>query len=661
VTNAGGGGVPRFLLNEDGHPFAAEIVGLRGHLEALSNRERETYRDENAAAIACHGAPRLLIIGGPGSGKSFLFRMRIKHWLADDGEAQIYVSSFVRKLVHDLEAEIANDRALVDEDRTRLTVSTLHTLARSLVERSGGTRGHPLLHHVQVIGGEWESMVWEDVLRFRPDLKANTFTRTQLDRQFHTEELDDSPAWQALRDLYGRLGRFYNAVGFAHMILLARQAVDEKPGLSEHLLWIVDEYQDFNAAEDHLIRSLTARVHGVLIAGDDEQALYQELKSSLPDIIISYYHCDEFANGMLPFSTRCSYYVCLVASAFIQHHRMTNAIDKVILPLKIEPEATKVQVVGTFQPSTAVDYIAQFIESRRVELDAHIEKMRRGEELDPFLLVLTPEKTAKFYRDHRADRVLRDLLSAFAVVPTGRSPDYRRTATYCTVAWEPTNNFAVRKALHYEGISSSRVHELLERALSEGRQLSDLVDEDVITALLAVGQAVGHVVQDDSLDSVAKSTALAALISVEDQEQLASELAADSIGILDNLAEEEAQEAIETAGDVASVEMMTMFRSKGLSARHVIIIGCDDVNLRRTAALTFYVGMTRARESLHLITSLRAGGSTRAADYVLELPSEFCDYIEYRKMGHRSIGLRDRQSFIDLLARWSRTGSRSRR
>lgn len=32
---------------------------------------------------------------------------------------------------------------------------------------------------------------------------------------------------------------------------------------------------------------------GVLIAGDDEQALYQQLKQSLPEIIISYYEGEQ--------------------------------------------------------------------------------------------------------------------------------------------------------------------------------------------------------------------------------------------------------------------------------------------------------------------------------------------------------------------------------
>jgi hypothetical protein len=282
--------------------------------------------------------------------------------------------------------------------------------------------------------------------------------------------------------------------------------------------------------------------------------------------------------------------------------------------------------------------------------------MRSGEEVDPYLLVLTPQKRARFYQSNHADQRLRELLSEFAVVPTGHSPDYRKVATYCAVARDLNDNFAARKVLHHEGVPSIRVHELLQLALSGGVSLTSLLDETEIGDLVTIAEAVWDVVQDDDLEPTAKAAELSALVSVADQGTLASELAADPIGAVDDPTEEEAEEAIETAGDVAAVEMMTMFQSKGLSAQHVIIIGCDNLNLARTAALTFFVGLTRARKSLHLIASMRAGGCTGAADYLLELPPEFCDYVEYKKTERVSTALRNRQAFIDLLARWGSAG-----
>ena len=92
------------------------------------------------------------------------------------------------------------------------------------------------------------------------------------------------------------------------------------------------EYQDFNRAEDHLVRAITTTALGLLLAGDDEQALYEQPKASLSEMLIGYYDNPSFANAMLPYCSRCGYYVCLAADAFIARHRSRGAIAKVWVP-----------------------------------------------------------------------------------------------------------------------------------------------------------------------------------------------------------------------------------------------------------------------------------------------------------------------------------------
>ena len=64
------------------------------------------------------------------------------------------------------------------------------------------------------------------------------------------------------------------------------------------------------------------------------------------------------------------------------------------------------------------------------------------------------------------------------------------------------------------------------------------------------------------------------------------------------------------------MELMTIVGSKGLSADHVIIIGFDNVNIGWVTGNAFYVAMTRARHSLHIITALKAGGAACPHDFL---------------------------------------------
>ena len=57
------------------------------------------YRNQNAEAILDHPGPQMLIVSGPGTGKSYLFMGQIDRWVRDQPEARVLVTSFVRQLV----------------------------------------------------------------------------------------------------------------------------------------------------------------------------------------------------------------------------------------------------------------------------------------------------------------------------------------------------------------------------------------------------------------------------------------------------------------------------------------------------------------------------------------------------------------------------------
>jgi hypothetical protein len=647
----------RSLINPTGESFASEIEALSSILGAFDNTQRLTYRNRNATDISIHTADRLLIVAGPGSGKSHLFLSRIQHWLPSDSEALVYVSSFVRKLVKDLQADV--EKELSEDDQARVTVTTLHGLSLSLLERSRGTKDRPLQRHINVIAGPWPSMVWDDVREFHTGLDG-AHSLHALEKQFHTEEYDPDPTWRQLVETYFALCRFYNAVGFSDMVVLARTAVDESPELNNHLYWIIDEFQDFNVSEDHLIRSLTSVARGVLLAGDDEQALYQQLKSSLPEIIISYYDDPRFANAMLPYCSRCSYYVCLAASAFISNGRPVGTIEKIYLPLEVDESAAKVKVVATAAPSSAVDYIQKFVRDHQSELDDHVARMEAGKETDPFLLILTPQRDARFYNTSSADQNLKTWLSQWKPIDTGHSEDYRLISTYCSAGWDPSGNLALRKVLHYEAVPTSEVHPLLEAALREACSLSD-IDSPLVRTAIEKCVAIAAIVDNAELANGEKVDEIGRLISIAHPDELVREMDLDPLsgGVI--AVDEEAEEAIQTAGAAAAVEMMTIVGSKGLSAKHVIVIGCDDVNLARTSRLTFFVGLTRARDSLHLVMSAKAGGSTSAHGFLGELPGDCCEFIVYKKTGSQTEAFTNFTQWASRIASWGQMARRFRR
>ena len=637
---------PRVLLNTDGACFA-DLDPLGVDLDLLSNVDREAYRDANATTIAHVDAERVLVVAGPGTGKSHLFLERIRFWSDLHGTGKIYVATFVRKLVTDLRGDIS--KKLDEQHRERVDVSTLHTLARSLVERSGGTTTFGLRPHVRIIDGFWSRVVWDDVLAFDPDLTDGSYTSRHLEGQLHTEELDDSTNWTLLRATHKQLCQFYNAVGFAHLIALARQAAEETATLVEHRLWIIDEYQDFNIAEDHLIRVLINGANGVLMAGDDEQALYQTLKASSPDIIVGHYNDPTFAKAMLPYCSRCSYYVCQAASTFMKKHRTDDAIDKIYLPLVIDHNTSRVEVVATAAPSGAVAYVKHFLEAHSDEYARYLEARAAGKDADPFLLVLSPNGWLTVHKNTAADLALRSLIDSYAAAATIRSADYLRTLAYATAGWHLADNFAVRKVLHLEDFSFDEVHTLIETALREHRTLAAVVATNH-TETIARIRGVADVLSDPDKNPAEKALVVTTLLSLHDADALAEEMTKHPLDRA-RARDQEDEEAIETAGMLPPVALMTMVGSKGLSAHHVVILGCDDVTMGRTPTLTFFVALTRARKSLHLVVAGKVGG-TKAHAFVYDLPASCCTYTVFKTTGP-SDTLSGPQALKDRLVTWT--------
>ncbi len=652
----------RYLINDDGTPFASsEIQTLRKALDVLDDDQREEYRNENASAIARHDALRFLIVSGPGTGKSHLFLGRIDHWYQKDQDASVVVTSFVRKLVGDLQNDIKRDEKLSNEQKGRITVSTLHKFARSIVEKNHGTNEWPFRPHFRIIGQSWKEIVWGDVLAFYPGLDRGVYTWEKYEGQLHDNSFNGSDEWRGLKETYFKLCQFYNAAGFADLILRATKALAENSDLNEHSYFIIDEYQDFNLSEEALINQLVDNPKGLLVVGDDEQVLYEKLKSSKPTLIRNLYKNTDYANGMLPFCGRSSYHITKTADHFIQQQKEAQSIERIYLPLKSNSDEPKVQVIACATSPTAVDYIEKFITDNKEAIDERKRQLEAGEAKDAFLLILTPAKEVNFYGQSK-DGIKR-IVAEYQTETRSFSEDYYRLLSYYSLAKNPHNNFMFRKVLHYKEVSENKVHELIAKAMQDDRRLCDLDIQEIKDALNKCNEI--KTILDGQNTVAEKLEQISGLISVVDKAKLKTDIEREAINQeevaeLEHEEEEEAElEEIEVKR-MGAVELITVVGSKGLSADHVIIIGFDNVNMNWVTKNAFYVAMTRTRKSLHILTALKSGGATHAHSFVDQLPDDHVEFCSYKKSSRSKEQLQGRLGFKGYLDNLNSVSGRGR-
>jgi superfamily I DNA/RNA helicase len=643
----------RHLINNDGSPFdAKELDSLVVEMDALDLDARRALRDANAASVANHSADEMLIVAGPGTGKSTLFKQRIKFWLDQDSQATILALSFVRKLVADLQSDIQNDPTLTDDQKRRVDVFTLHKYARSVVEQNHGTKEWTFAPHFRIIGQSWKDIVWGDVLLAAGQEDRAQYSWKAFEKQLHDERFDQSVEWKRLKRTYFELCQFYNAAGFSDMILRSKDALAENPDLNTHQFFIFDEYQDFNESEENLLNQITATAKAVLIVGDDDQVLYESLKSGKASLIRSIYADTTVVNAMLPFCGRCDFHITCAAGHFIAQEADPDCIRKIYLPMS-DPAATqKVQVVACAAPTAAVDYIRKFIETHKDQIEKREEELAAGTAKDAFLLILSPSRAADFYRLNDARDELLKLIAPYQQERREFSEDYYKVLNYYSLDRFPTNNFTFRKVLHYEGIDAGELKVLLETCLPSRTPFSK-VDNEKIKAALATAKAVREIME--SSNTVAqKIEALSEHLQLDDsglflQDLKKAAIDDEKVSAVEHQEEEAAElEEIEVK-QMAAIELMTIVGSKGLSADHVIIIGFDNVNMSYVTANAFFVAMTRARRSLHMITALKAGGAAHPHDFLDTLPDANLEFSKYTKGERVQTAFEGRGAFRDFL------------
>lgn len=642
----------RHLINDDGTPFESnELQTLHSELDALDDNGRTEYRNQNASAIAKHAAEKFLIVSGPGTGKSTLFKGRISFWLEQNSTSKILCLTFVRKLVADLDNDIQGDENLTQAQKDQVEVHTLHKFARSIVEQNHGTSEWRFQPHFRIIGQFWKDVVWCDVLAFHPTLNSNDYSWKKFEEQLHNAEFDESDDWQSLKDAYFKLCQFYNAAGFADLILRAKDALAENANLNESDCFIIDEYQDFNTSEDALINQLVNNPKGLLVVGDDEQVLYEKLKSGKPTLIRNLYRNNDYANGMLPFCGRSSFHITKTAGHFIQQNRETECIDKIYLPIKTADDKPKVQIIACATAPTALDYIEKFVADNKTAIDERKTKLVEAEEKDAFLLILTPAKEVNFYGESK--KKIKNIVAKYQAENRYFSEDYYKILSYYSLANNPQNNFTFRKILYYENIAVAKVHELIEISMQNNQNFCDLEATEVKNVTQKANE-IKTILEEADQTIEQKIESVANHISLSDKKRLKEDIERKAINQeevteIEHQEEEEAElEEIEVK-KMGAIELMTIVGSKGLSADHVIIIGFDNVNMSWVTKNAFYVAMTRARKSLHILTALKSGGARQANDFLDQLPDDHTEYSSYKKSNHTKSALQGKQGFKNYL------------
>ncbi len=135
------------------------MVQLKTDLAKMNASQRTKLREKITNEIINDLSERLVIVSGPGTGKSHLFLKKIKFILKQNPNAKILITTFVAKLSKELNDKIQNDPE-VGSKKEQILSKTLHATAYEMLKKSPS-----FVNHFQVIEFAILKNIWLDIIK----------------------------------------------------------------------------------------------------------------------------------------------------------------------------------------------------------------------------------------------------------------------------------------------------------------------------------------------------------------------------------------------------------------------------------------------------------------------------------------------------------------
>ena len=247
---------------------STEGVLVEGDKYAIAKLEREQHVD----AVLQSTSTKKIVVAGPGTGKTYLFKRML------EGKKPTLTLTFVNSLVEDLSLDLCG---ISD-------VKTLHGFALGVI-KAATKKSIKLFPKLGYVIKDDATILLDEAIDF--------------DFLFHNREDDNKHI-----EFYKKRKDFYGYYGYADIVFAAVKHFEKsKDKIPTFQQVVVDEIQDFNLLEVCLI-DLLAEKSPVLLAGDDDQALYESLKSASPQHIRQRHNEKSFGYDAfcLPYCSRCT-------------------------------------------------------------------------------------------------------------------------------------------------------------------------------------------------------------------------------------------------------------------------------------------------------------------------------------------------------------------
>lgn len=606
-------------------------------------RTLEGLNDAQQQAVLVSKGP-LLLLAGAGSGKTKTLTHRIAHLISDQSiwPSDILAVTFTNKAAREMRERLAHLLGQPNDRRFMEWMGTFHGICVRLLKIDGEAIG--IARNFVIYDEDDRQSLIKQVMKARhisdQSIKASAvssiISRAKNDMQSPDdyESTAHYPNQKSIAGIYRdyeKLKKAAGALDFDDLLLEGVRLIRDNPDIRskwrqhfKHIL--VDEYQDTNAAQYQLIKLLVNDDQNICVVGDDWQSIYSWRGADFTNIL----NFERDFPGAVVIKLEQNYRStgAILDAAHNVISKNTQRTDK-----KLWTDAgagMPVQVHGVYDEAEEARLVADRIAT-------HVEMNARS--YNDFAVLY--RTNAQSYTLERAFLLRRVPYQIVGGVRFYDRKEIKDIVAYLRLLYQPYDRMSFSRIANVptRGIGATS----LEKFFAWQSQTGD----DIVTALvrsshepIVTGKAkaalgalgtrldklrsqLDELSPAELIDTVIKTFGYRDYIldgtpQAEDREENLGSLVSDAqnfSSLPDFLEEVALMSSVDTATDSNVVTLMTLHAAKGLEFPVVFMVGMEEgilphsrvfesgpLDLEEERRLC-YVGMTRAKQELHLTYS----------------------------------------------------------
>lgn len=253
------------------------------------------YSSNQKKAIE-HGAGPLMVLAGPGSGKTFVITHRIKYLIEGSGinPAHILVVTFSRAAAKEMK-----DRFEKLQGKSHVTFGTFHSVFFSILKTAYGFSAE------QIASDELRYTLIKELIKKNEivnedvnTLSGNLLNEIALIKQDNIN-IKNYYSNSIASDTFKKLYKEYeaeletrNKLDFEDMLSLTYELLSERKDIliavqNRYQYILVDEFQDINFLQYNIIKLMAGKKQNITVVGDDDQSIYR-FRGARPEIMLGF-------------------------------------------------------------------------------------------------------------------------------------------------------------------------------------------------------------------------------------------------------------------------------------------------------------------------------------------------------------------------------------